>query len=43
MAGSIGLTLEFDLHLWSLRLQALRVEAGGVGARLASLVRSRWS
>jgi alkylation response protein AidB-like acyl-CoA dehydrogenase len=41
-AGSIGLTLEFDLHIWSLRLQSLRVEAGGLAGHADALVRSRW-
>jgi alkylation response protein AidB-like acyl-CoA dehydrogenase len=41
-AGAIGLTLEFDLYLWSLRLQCLRVEAGGLAGHADALVRSRW-
>jgi alkylation response protein AidB-like acyl-CoA dehydrogenase len=41
-AGSIGFTLEFDLHIWSLRLQTLRVEAGGLAGHADALVRSRW-
>jgi alkylation response protein AidB-like acyl-CoA dehydrogenase len=41
-AGSIGFTLEFDLHVWSLRLQSLRVEAGGLAGHADALVRSRW-
>jgi alkylation response protein AidB-like acyl-CoA dehydrogenase len=42
LAGAIGLTLEFDLHLWTLRLQSLRVEAGGVASHSAALADSRW-
>jgi alkylation response protein AidB-like acyl-CoA dehydrogenase len=42
LAGAIGLTLEFDLHLWTLRLQSLRVEAGGIASHSAALVDSRW-
>lgn len=42
LAGAIGLTLEFDLHLWSLRLQSLRVEAGGIASHSAALADSRW-
>jgi alkylation response protein AidB-like acyl-CoA dehydrogenase len=42
LAGAIGLTFEFDLHLWSLRLQTLRVEAGGAASHRSALVESRW-
>lgn len=42
LAGAIGLTLEFDLHLWTLRLQSLRVEAGGIASHSAALADSRW-
>ena len=42
LSGAIGFTLEFDLHLWSLRLQTLRFEAGGIGAHARCLVDSRW-
>jgi hypothetical protein len=42
LAGAIGLTLEFDLHLWSLRLQTLRVEAGGAASHRTALAESRW-
>ena len=42
LAGAIGLTVEFDLHLWSLRLQTLRMEAGGFAAHSAALAESRW-
>jgi hypothetical protein len=41
-AGSIGFTHEFDLHIWSLRLQTLRVEAGGLANHAQALVRARW-
>ncbi len=30
--GAIGVTLAYPLHLWTMRLQALRVELGGVAA-----------
>jgi alkylation response protein AidB-like acyl-CoA dehydrogenase len=43
LSGAIGLTLEFDLHLWSTRLQALRVEMGGIGRHAEALVQERWS
>lgn len=42
LAGAMGFTLEFDLHLWSLRLQALRHEAGGIRAFAKSMVQNRW-
>jgi alkylation response protein AidB-like acyl-CoA dehydrogenase len=41
-AGAIGFTHEFDLHLWSLRLQTLRTEAGGIGRHSTALVAGRW-
>ncbi len=31
LTGAMGFTREHDLHVWSMRLQALRLEAGGVG------------
>jgi alkylation response protein AidB-like acyl-CoA dehydrogenase len=43
LSGAIGFTLEFDLHLWSLRLQALRVEAGGIASHDEALVTARWA
>jgi alkylation response protein AidB-like acyl-CoA dehydrogenase len=42
MSGAIGFTNEFDLHVWSMRLQALRQELGGLRAQRASLVQARW-
>lgn len=30
MSGAIGFTEEFDLHVWTTRVQALRLELGGV-------------
>lgn len=30
MSGAIGFTEEFDLHVWTTRLQALRLELGGI-------------
>lgn len=43
LAGAMGFTLEFDLHLWTLRLQALRHEAGGLPAFSRALVANRWA
>lgn len=42
ITGAMGFTLEYDLHVWSLRLQSLRVEAGGIGRHAEALVTSRW-
>jgi len=43
LSGAIGYTTEHDLHVWSMRLQALRLELGGPGAQLRALARERWS
>jgi alkylation response protein AidB-like acyl-CoA dehydrogenase len=43
ITGAMGFTLEYDLHVWSLRLTALRVEAGGIGRHAEALVAARWS
>jgi alkylation response protein AidB-like acyl-CoA dehydrogenase len=40
--GAIGFTDEYDLHLWTLRLRALAVEAGGSVQHSRDLVQSRW-
>jgi alkylation response protein AidB-like acyl-CoA dehydrogenase len=42
LSGAIGYTTEHDLHVWSLRLLALRLELGGTGAQLRALARERW-
>ena len=42
LSGAIGYTTEHDLHVWSMRLQALRLEQGGAGAQLRALAGSRW-
>jgi alkylation response protein AidB-like acyl-CoA dehydrogenase len=41
--GSMGFTREHDLHVWSMRLQALRLELGGVGAHRRALAEARWA
>jgi alkylation response protein AidB-like acyl-CoA dehydrogenase len=43
LTGAMGFTLEYDLHLWSLRLQALRSEAGGLDEHARALVAARWA
>jgi alkylation response protein AidB-like acyl-CoA dehydrogenase len=42
LSGAIGFTREHDLHVYSMRLQALRLELGGVRAHRQALVASRW-
>jgi alkylation response protein AidB-like acyl-CoA dehydrogenase len=42
MSGAIGFTCEFDLHVWSMRLLALRQELHGVGGARRALVEARW-
>lgn len=42
LTGAMGFTIEYDLHLWTMRLQALRNEAGGVAAHAHDLVRACW-
>ncbi len=42
MSGAIGFTCEFDLHVWSMRLLALRQELGGVTSARRALVEARW-
>jgi hypothetical protein len=38
----MGFTREHPLHVWSLRLQALRLEAGGVAGHRTAAARLRW-
>jgi alkylation response protein AidB-like acyl-CoA dehydrogenase len=42
LSGAIGFTREHDLHVWSMRLQALRLELGGVAAHRRAIVAARW-
>jgi alkylation response protein AidB-like acyl-CoA dehydrogenase len=42
LSGSIGFTREHDLHVFSMRLQALRLELDGVAGHRRALARSRW-
>jgi len=42
LSGAIGFTREHDLHVWSMRLQALRLELGGDVAHRRALVAARW-
>lgn len=42
LSGAIGFTREYNLHVWSMRLQALRQELGGVSGHRRALVEARW-
>ncbi len=42
LSGAIGFTREHDLHVFSMRLQTLRIEHGGVGAHRRALSAERW-
>jgi alkylation response protein AidB-like acyl-CoA dehydrogenase len=42
LTGALGFSTEYDLHLWTMRLPALVVEAGWMGAPEADLVAARW-
>ncbi|HVX22769.1 MAG TPA: acyl-CoA dehydrogenase family protein [Acidimicrobiales bacterium] len=41
-SGAIGLTREYDLQLWTTRLQAIRVELGGLHAHRRAAASARW-
>ena len=41
-SGSIGFTREHDLHVWSMRLQTLRLEMNGVSAHRRAVAEARW-
>ncbi len=43
LSGAIGYTHEHDLHVFSMRLEALRLELGGVGAHRRALAAHRWA
>jgi alkylation response protein AidB-like acyl-CoA dehydrogenase len=42
LSGAIGFTREHDLHVFSMRLQALRLELGGLSAHRRALASARW-
>jgi alkylation response protein AidB-like acyl-CoA dehydrogenase len=42
LSGAIGYTREHELHVFSMRLQTLRLELGGVGAHRRALASARW-
>ena len=43
LTGAIGFTTEYDLHLYTSRLWALRVELGGLESNARSLALARWA
>jgi alkylation response protein AidB-like acyl-CoA dehydrogenase len=42
LSGAMGFTHAHDLHVWSMRLPALRLEHGGLGAQRRALAQARW-
>ena len=42
LSGAIGYTREHDLHVFSMRLEALRLELGGIVSHQRALARARW-
>ncbi len=42
LSGAIGFTHEHDLHVWSMRLQALRIEMGGTAGHRRAVSLTRW-
>lgn len=43
LTGAMGYTREHDLHVFSMRLEALRIELGGTSAHRRALARARWA
>jgi alkylation response protein AidB-like acyl-CoA dehydrogenase len=42
LSGAIGFTHEHDLHVWSMRLQALKLELGGAAGHQRAIAQARW-
>lgn len=42
ICGALGLTTEFDLHMWTMRIRSLCAEAGGLFAEQVDAGRRRW-
>jgi alkylation response protein AidB-like acyl-CoA dehydrogenase len=40
--GAISFTAEYDLHLWTMRAQAVRTELGGIGDHARATAALRW-
>ena len=43
LSGAMGYTREHDLHVFSMRLPALRLELGGVAAQRRAVAEARWA
>jgi alkylation response protein AidB-like acyl-CoA dehydrogenase len=43
LSGAMGYTREHPLHVFSMRLAALRLEQGGAGAHRREIARARWA
>jgi alkylation response protein AidB-like acyl-CoA dehydrogenase len=43
LTGAMGFTREHDLHVFSMRLQALRLELGGASAHRRAITSQRWT
>jgi len=43
LSGAIGFTREHDLHVWTMRLQALRLELDGLAGHRRALAEARWN
>ena len=43
LTGAMGFTREHDLHVFSMRLQALRLELGGASAHRRAITAQRWA
>ena len=43
MTGAMGFTREHDLHVFTMRLQAMRLELGGASAHRRAIAQSRWT
>jgi alkylation response protein AidB-like acyl-CoA dehydrogenase len=41
-SGALGFTVEYDLHLWTMRLPALRAELLALGSPATALAATRW-
>ena len=41
-SGAIGFTHDHDLHVWSMRLQALKLEMTGVTGHRRAVAQERW-
>jgi len=42
LSGAIGFTHEHDLHVWSMRLQALKLELDGAPGHQRAIAQARW-